>query len=321
MSGETDACNRRVKTCAAMACGVAILLAEAGTPQVFAATIPGHAAALAASLKGDMVIPAASNLSFSVRDIEAEAGKEAPIHIVIPSPAELRDAGAEEGTFVLIRNIPEGVSLSAGMATGRVWVVPLREAPKLRLIFKPGMNARFQIGFHLIGPGNRVLAEETVSVAVGPRETVAAISAQPLRAEVPTAALPQVDLPKKPVQPQTQTAALPAQEEAMKKPVQPQTQAAALPAQEEAILLARGTEVLKQGGIVAARLIFEELARRGSAAGALALARSYDPAHLPHSSASALAPNMAVALKWYERAAELGNPDAKRRLAEIVPGG
>jgi hypothetical protein len=300
MSGETDACNRRVKICAAMACGVAILLAETGAPQAFAGTILGHAAALATSLEGDMVIPVASSLSFSVRDIEAEPGKEAPIAIIVPSPEELRDAGAE-GAFVLIRNIPEGVSFSEGMATGRIWVVPLREATKLRLISRPGMNARFRVGFHLIGPGNRVLAEDTVSVAVGPRETVAAITAPPPRAEVPTAALPQVDLPKK--------------------PVQSQTQAAALPTQEEAILLERGREVLKQGSIAAARLIFEELARRGSAVGALALARSYDPAHLPSAAASVLAPNMAVALKWYKRAAQLGNPDAKRRLAEIVPGG
>ena len=240
-------------------------------------------------------------MSFSVQDIEAEPGKDAPIAIIIPSPAELRDAGAEEGTFILIRNIPEGVSVSEGMATGRIWVVPLREARTLRLVTKPGMNARFQIGFHLIGPGNRILAEATVGVVVGPRQAVAAIATPPPRAEVPKAAPPQPDAPRK--------------------SVRPQTQAPPLPLEEEEILLAKGKDVLRQGGIAAARLIFEELARRGSAAGALALARSYDPTYVAQSPASALAPNMALALKWYERAAELGNPDAKRRLAEIAPGG
>jgi hypothetical protein len=247
-----------------------------------------------------MRMTAANVLSFSVQDIEAEPGKDVPIAVKLPSAVELRDAGAEEGTFILIRNVPEGVSVSAGMATGRIWVVPLREVGALRLSFKPGMNARFQIGFHLIGPGNRILAETTVSVAVEPRETIAAISATPPKAEAPPADPPQLDAPRKPARPQTQ---------------------AALPPEEEATLLARGKDVLQQGGIVAARLIFEELAKRGSAAGALALARSHDPAFIAPSAASASAPNMELALKWYERAAELGNPDAKRRLAEIVFGG
>ena len=248
---------------------------------------------------------AAPGINFTVQDIEAEPGKETPIAITIPSSAELRDAGAEEGTFILIRNIPPGVSVSAGMATGRIWVLPLREARALRLITKPGMNTRFQIGFHLIGPNNRILSEATVNVAVRPRETIAAIAVPP-KAEPPAVAAPKPNPPKL---------------EEPKKPARPQTQGELLSPDEEAVLLARGNDVLLQGGIAAARLMFEELARRGSAAGALALARSFDPAYVPKSATSKLAPNMAMAMKWYERAAELGNPDAKRRLAEIVPGG
>ena len=296
-----DAYDRRMTTSRAMAWGLAVLLAKADIPQVHAGTIPGHAAALAISLEGDALIAAVNTLSFSVQDIQAEPGKDAPIDIIIPSPAELRDAGAEEGTFMLIRNIPKGVSVSAGMATGRNWVVPLREVRTLRLVTEPGMNARFQIGFHLIGPGNRILAEATVGVVVGPRQAVAAIVTLPPRAEVATA--------------------VPRQPDAPKKSVRRQTQAPPLPPEEEEVLLAKGKDVLKQGGIAAARFMFEELARRGSAAGALALARCYDPAYVAQSAASALAPNMALALKWYERAAELGSPDAERRLAEIVPGG
>jgi hypothetical protein len=301
MSGGMDACDRNMKACRAMACGLAVLLGNARIPQAVAGTIPGHPATLAVSREDATRVAGANGLSFSVQDIEAEPGKDTPIAMVIPSPAELRDAGAEEGTFILIRNIPEGISVSAGMATGRIWVVPLREARTLRLISKQGMNARFQLGFHLIGPNNRILAESNVSVAVRPRESVAAIGAPFAKTEVPTAAAPKPETPKK--------------------PVQQQTQAAPLAPQDEAVLLERGKEVLQQGGIAAARLIFEQLAARGSAAGALALARSYDPAHAAPSPAPALAPNMTVALKWYERAAELGNPDAKRRLAEIVPGG
>jgi len=317
MDGGFDACDRGMTTRGAMAFGLAVLLAGADAPRVAAGAIPGHAAMLAISLEGDTRVAAASGLSFSVQDIEAEPGKDTPISIVIPSQAELRDAGAEEGTFILIRNIPEGVSVSAGMATGRIWVVPLREARALRLITKPGMNTRFQVGFHLIGPNNRILSEATVNVAVRPRDTVATVAAAPPpKAEAPNLFVLKPEIPKpevlKPAAPKPDTS---------KKPVRQQPQAAPLPPDEEEVLLARGKEVMQQGGIAAARLMFEELARRGSAAGALALARSYDPVHVPKSASAKLAPNMSLALKWYERAAELGNPDAKRRLAEIVPGG
>jgi hypothetical protein len=271
-----DACDRRMTTSRAVACGLAVLLAKADIPQVHAGTIPGHTATLAISLEGGALIAVANALSFSVQDIEAESGNDAPIAIAIPSPAELRDAGAEEGTFILIRNIPEGVSVSAGMATGRIWIVPLREARTLRLVTKLGMNARFQIGFHLIGPGNRVLAKTTATVNLRPRGAAAAID--------PAAPKPQ----------------------ALKPPVLPQPQTESLTPRAEAVMLARGKDLLQQGGIAAARIIFEDLATHGSAAGALALARSYDPAYVATSGVSAPATNLTEARKWYERAAELG---------------
>jgi hypothetical protein len=277
-------------------CGLAIVLAAMGGGMAAAVTMPGQAALLAGTLEGRTLVAAENTVDFSVGDIEAEPGKDVPLTIKLPSSAELRGAGADTGTFLLIRNVPEGVGMSAGMATGRIWVVPLREAAGLRLTSKPDLSARFQLGFHLIGPNNRVLAETTVSVDLRPREAVAAVNAVTLQDEPP-----KPDPPKKPAQQPSQTAPLP-------------------PA-EEAVLLARGQQLLQQGGIVAARLIFEELATHRSAAGALALARSYDPAYVPPSKASAPAPDMAEARKWYERAVELGNPDAQRRLAEIGAGG
>jgi hypothetical protein len=253
--------------------------------------IPGHAAGLAALHEGPTLIAAESTVTFSVKNIEAEPGNDAPIAINLPSGAELRGAGVGEGTFLLIRNIPEGVRVSAGMATGRIWVVPLREASTLRLVSKPGVNAQFLLEFHLIGPHNRVLAKTTATVNLRQDQPVAAFAP----------ASPTPDAPKPPVRPRPQA-----------EPLTPRA---------EAILLARGKDLLQQGGIAAARLIFEDLAVDGSAAGALALAQSYDPAYVVPSAASAAAPSLAKARKWYERAAELGNPDAKRRLTEIASGG
>ena len=251
-------------------------LAVSASQAAVTVAIPGHAAGLAALHEGHTLIAAETTVVFSVKDIEAESGNDAPISINLPSGAELRAAGAEQGTFLLIRNIPEGVSVSAGMATGRIWVVPLREASTLRLVAKPGVNTQFQLGFHLIGPNNRVLAKTTATVNLRPRAAAAALDPAP----------PKPDTPRPPVQPLPQA-----------EPLTPRA---------EAVMLARGKDLLQQGGI---------------AAGALALARSYDPAFVTASAASAPAPNLAEARKWYERAAELGNPDAKRRLTEIASGG
>ena len=238
-----------------------------------------------AAVQGGHILRAAGGtLAFSAKDVDTDGGGDIPLSIQLPSAGELRGVGAEDGAFLLLRNLPEGVSVSAGMAMGRVWVVPLREVPALKLICPPGV-APFQLVIHLIGPNKRLLAETTIAVNLRPRQPAGA---------TPTAA------------------------DATKAPVQPQQPEAALTAQAEAVMLARGKDVLLQGGIAAARIIFEELAAHGSAAGALALAQSYDPAYAVKSAASAPAPDIAEARRWYERAAELGNADARRRLTEIA---
>ncbi|HEY7643572.1 MAG TPA: hypothetical protein VH858_00905, partial [Hyphomicrobiales bacterium] len=186
--------------------------------------------------------------------------------------------------------------LSAGMATGRVWVVPLREVLNLRLLTQPGVPTRFQLEFHLMGLNKSVLAAATITVDLAPSRTVAAIGPAAPEPE----AREQPNPPAHLVEP-------------------PRPQAEPLSPEAEAVLMTRGNQILQQGGIAAARLIFEEVAEHGSPAGALALARTYDPAYAVPAG-TAPAPNLAEARKWYERAAELGNPDAMQRLAEIASG-
>jgi hypothetical protein len=185
--------------------------------------------------------------------------------------------------------------MSAGMPTGKIWVIPIREAAKLRILSTPDTAGTFRMEFNLIGPGNRVLAQRTVSATFLPPDTTGTASLA-----APGADALQLGL-------------------ATPQPAAP-SQASRLDAEEESILLQRGEELLRQGGIAAARLLFEELALRGSGKGALALARSYDPAFVKASPASAVSPNIEEAVKWYDRAAELGVTEAKQRRAEIAAG-
>jgi hypothetical protein len=290
---RTGSAFRKTGTMTAAAAAFALLSGQSIAP-LSAATnrypIPGAFPPLAQPV---------ATLPFAVEDIVATTGKDAPVAITLPSESELQSAGAETGTFVLIRNVPQVISFSTGMSTGRVWVVPLRETDTLKLISQPQGEGSYQLEFSLIGPGNRVLATRQVPVelrapAIVAREiipdrqtTAAAASPEPVPRSV-------VVQPAKPIAPS--------------KPVAKD---------EEARLLQRGNQLIKEGAVSEARLILKWLADRGSGAGALALAQSYDNAFVSAYPASAIAPDMQEARRWYERAAELQNGEAKKRLSEL----
>lgn len=85
---------------------------------------------------------------------------------------------------------------------------------------------------------------------------------------------------------------------------------------EEAERLKSGQAAMALDDIGAARLIFEYLATRGSAAGAYRLAQTYDPQILGHTPMGALVkPDEQIAESWYSKAAELGYPEARKNLS------
>jgi hypothetical protein len=233
-------------------------------------------------------------LKFNVAAIQGIAGQEIPIRIELPQILEMATAEARQA-FVLIRNIPPGVRLTTGMANGRLWVLSLKDLEGPRLIAQPGVTGSFNLEFNLIGPNNVRLAQQSV-----PLDLVS----PDIAGRVPT------------------TGALAALEDLPREQRTPRAPrpTSKLPLEEEAVLLERGTELVRQGGIAAARIIFEELAQKGSAQGALALARSFDPAYMPPPRISALAPDIDKALTWYRRAEELGSDEARARLTEIASG-
>jgi TPR repeat protein len=79
-------------------------------------------------------------------------------------------------------------------------------------------------------------------------------------------------------------------------------------------LLRRGNEVAAKGDLVGARLLFQRAAEAGDSSAALALAGTYDPLVLERLSERGLAPDVALARFWYEKAQELGSKEAPQRL-------
>jgi TPR repeat protein len=86
---------------------------------------------------------------------------------------------------------------------------------------------------------------------------------------------------------------------------------------ERATLLNRAKGLLAAGDIPPARLLLERAADAQEASAALLLARTYDPDVLGTQDTRNIVPDPALARVWYQRAAQLGSPDAQRRLSQL----
>jgi hypothetical protein len=86
-------------------------------------------------------------------------------------------------------------------------------------------------------------------------------------------------------------------------------------------MLDQAMALLQNGDVASARLLYEHLAKKGSALGALSLAKTYDADVLLGLGVVGMRPDRAEARRWYERAAELGSPEARQRLETLSAGG
>ena len=84
-----------------------------------------------------------------------------------------------------------------------------------------------------------------------------------------------------------------------------------------AMYVSRGNEMLASKDISAARKFYLYAANGGSAAAAMALARTFDPAYLAELGVVGLRPDLTLAEAWYRKAVVLGDPDAKARLQAL----
>ncbi len=82
-------------------------------------------------------------------------------------------------------------------------------------------------------------------------------------------------------------------------------------------LLKRGKQLLADGDVAGARLVYARAAEEGSGAAALAVGATYDPLFHSEHAVIGIRPDVDQAAKWYERAAALGDSQAQRRLAKL----
>jgi TPR repeat protein len=81
--------------------------------------------------------------------------------------------------------------------------------------------------------------------------------------------------------------------------------------------LARGDDLFGARDVISARLFYERAAEAGDGEGALRMAMSFDPRFIAQAGLQRRLGDRAQALNWYERASELGNPNAKNLVARL----
>jgi hypothetical protein len=112
-------------------------------------------------------------------------------------------------------------------------------------------------------------------------------------------------------------------ETAVVAPAPPPSPSRALPPDRQASEIAPkmklGADLMAAGDIVAARTVFERVAEAGEAAGAFALAETYDPAVLGAMPLrGGIAPDAELARRWYQKAKDLGSKAASERIARLA---
>jgi hypothetical protein len=217
----------------------------------------------------------------------------------VPLPVQVGPPEAvPPNSFVRIRGLPPSVSLTEGHAIAPgSWAVPLFALLNLRANIPAGASGRTDFVITLLGADGAQIAEVRSALVIGTSALTAPVEKAP--------ADPRVVSPPSPV---------PA--------LRPQTapRAAELPPQEKARaerLLAKGEEYFASGNIAAARDFFERAVEVGLAAAALRLAATYDPAELERAATKGIIADRNLARKWYERAREMGAPEAVERLARL----
>jgi TPR repeat protein len=214
------------------------------------------------------------------------------------APLGLAIYGASQRGDVVIGGYAAGSTFSTGQALSRTaWVLSPSQIDGAVITPPSGFAGAMDLLFELRLADGHVVdrkrarlewsAPPPVASLEVPRDPPQALAAPPL---TPTAPVPQ----------------------------DPPSAVRTLSSAELAALLRRGNELVSLGDLVGARLVFERAAQAGDSRAALALASTYDPLVLQQLGERGLAPDIAMARFWYEKAKELGSKEAPERLEVLV---
>lgn len=222
----------------------------------------------------------------------AEPATRSPFPIQVgPTEALVRNS------FVRIRGLPTAAILSEGHSISPgAWAVPLAGLASLGITLPVGLQGRWDAVVALVTIEGTVLIEAKTVLVVGPVQLIAPQqqAKEPSRTSVASLGQPPAAIEREPV-------TAPSSKE-----------------HDRAVgLHAKGKELLEQGNIQPARMLFRRAADQGLAESALALGSTYDPVELAKLKVFGLQPDVAAARRWYDRARQLGAVEAADRLRRL----
>jgi hypothetical protein len=207
--------------------------------------------------------------------------------------------------FVRLRGLPHVVSLNEGYSIGPgSWAIPLQALPTLKANIPAGIAGRSELIISVVAADGIPLAEARTTLVIEPElstrksgETSAAEPANRSRFVAPVT--PPIAVGRKAY--------------AAPRPLE-----LSIAEREKAEQLVRqGDQYLAQGQVGGARLLYRQAASIGYALAAIRLGTTYDPAELSRLQVEGITPDATEARRWYERARELGAPEADERLARL----
>jgi hypothetical protein len=265
-------------------CGAGLFPLSAIAIGCLMALLP-HAPALANDPPTSAVLAPDNSRLVVPQTLAAEPSSSVALRIAVPSPRDL-----PPNAFVRIRGLPPAVSLTDGYAVAPgVWAVPISSLSNLRLIVPVGLAGLSDVVVSLVTVDGAGLAEGRMQLTIAAQPPPIPMRSPVVRAAPappPAAAAPVVALSPE------------ARERADK-------------------LVQRGEQELANGNVAQARAFFTRAADSGLARGALMLASTFDPGELSRLKVQGVQANPAEARKWYERARELGAPEASDRLTAL----
>lgn len=218
--------------------------------------------------------------------IVVEPAKQTPLPIQIGNA----DPTSLAALLLVVKGLPPTISLTKGHAlTAGTWVLPVMDLSSLAINVPMDVAARSELMIGVMGRDGKMVAEVRTTLIIAPAPLAAAAKADPKVEPAPSSVPPQATIP----------------------PLTPADRQSA----EKMVVL--GERELELGNIARARLFLLRAAQMGLARGALLLATTYDPRDLARMRAVAVQPDLAEARKWYDRARELGAPEAVERLSRL----
>lgn len=187
-------------------------------------------------------------------------------------------------SVVRLWGVPPRFTLNAGNQVEQWWVVPLYKLPNLALNIPVDASGRTEIAITLFDIDGTVLGNAKTMLVIQPTAPPPPTSAPGEGAERNRLSVRRVQLS-----------------------IEDKARAEQL--------LGQGEKYLADANIDVARQFFRRAADMGLAAAALKLAATYDPVALARMQVHGVVPDANEALKWYERARQLGVNEAEIRLA------